>query len=277
MHAILYLFCPSTFGLSCHQLSSYWTRPLLSIAACTYCTFVDLSTFYQRAFYLPISIIMSVLSFASSFFVSFFSVFSFSSCASCYSPYAGPLLVVRARPVVRVKAPGSGCRSQPGSVWGDDRQASRDKLAEASGASWQATGSKVPQRPVGCAAQMLRERRFWRCCRQASRSKLAARLGWSYGQASGHRLAGIGCQASKQARLAIGIQAAFGPQAAGIWLLAAKAAGQQPKAAGQHRWQAIDGICYLLVLHVVWGIQAAIGKEAIGWEAKCCLSFQLTE
>ena len=40
---------------------------------------------------------------------------------------------------------------------------------------------RTSRRPVGRAAQMLRERRFWRCCRQASRSKLAARLGWSYG------------------------------------------------------------------------------------------------
>lgn len=63
--------------------------PPLSIAACTYCTFVDLSTFYQRAFYLPISIIMSVLSFASSFFFSFFSVFFFLLALAAIPPTPG--------------------------------------------------------------------------------------------------------------------------------------------------------------------------------------------
>ena len=83
-------------------------------------------------------------------------------------------------PELAGKRPGrrpASVRRQAGrSVW--------DKPASVSGAArllaregcWQAS-----RRLVGHAAQMLRERRFWRCCRQASRSKLAARLGRSYG------------------------------------------------------------------------------------------------
>lgn len=51
------------------------------------------------------------------------------------------------------------------------------------------------------------------------------------------------------ARLAIGVQAAFGPQAAGIW----------PLAAGQHGWHAID---VAMLMAAVRAARQLLAKDA---------------